>query len=236
MSLILKNKAVFLHIPKTGGNWITRVLRKLDLVDRRVSHKHADVEHFFSPVHPSRSEAIKYSIHNLFHPNETYPYMFCFVRNPLSWYESWFKYMSQPSRQWRDWGSKNDVFDWHPNALLNGVNSPDFNTFIRKMILNRPGYVSELYSLYVRPQVNFVGKQENLADDLVNILKQMNLSFDEDLVRNYEKVGVSPSAKTPIEWDRKLQKEVALHEYSGLVRYGYHETLNSLGIDIKSLA
>jgi len=231
MSLILKNGAVFLHIPKTGGNWITHVLRELNLVDRQLSHKHADVDHFLWPTwHPGRREAITRSVRQLFQPNETYPYMFCFVRNPLSWYESWFKYMSQPSRQWRYWGNEKDVFDWHPNAMLNGLGSPDFNTFVKHVAAKRPGYVSELYSWYVRPQVDFVGKQENLVEDLIDILRKMNVDFDEELVRNYQRVGVSPNTQQPIIWQPELRKEVALLEYSGLVRYGYQETIRALKV------
>ena len=89
MALILKNGAVFLHIPKTGGNWVTRILEELDLIDTEVPHKHADVCHFFSQwskqgrgifggrLGRDRSQA-----------KQDKPFMFCFVRNPLSWYES----------------------------------------------------------------------------------------------------------------------------------------------------
>ena len=44
MALLLKNGAVFLHIPKTGGNWVREVLGKLDLIESEIGHKHSDVD------------------------------------------------------------------------------------------------------------------------------------------------------------------------------------------------
>ena len=141
--------------------------------------------------------------------------------NPLSWYESWFKYMTQPSRQWKFWGDEEDPDHWHPNAVLNGLGDPDFNQFVRKVIRKRPGYVTEMYGWYTKSQIDFVGKQENLPDDLITVLKQMNLEFDEAFVRNYPRVGESPSPSAEIVWEGSLKEEVYKLEYAGIVRYGY---------------
>ncbi len=234
MALILKNGAVFLHIPKTGGNWISKVLRELNLIKRPVAPKHADIDHFFAAP-KGRRAIIKYTVHNTLYPQKEKPYMFCFVRNPLHWYESWFKYMSQLSRQWRFWGDERNIDKWHPNALLNGLGSPDFNEFVSNVTVKRPGYVSEMYGWYTKPQMDFVGKQEQLVDDFITVLQIMNVDFNEELVRNYGKVGVSPEPEKKIIWQDELKKKVALYEYAGMIRYGYHSTLRELGIDIDHL-
>jgi len=44
MALLLRNGAVFLHIPKTGGNWVRGVLEKLDFIEGEIGHKHLDVD------------------------------------------------------------------------------------------------------------------------------------------------------------------------------------------------
>ncbi len=221
MALLLKNGAVFLHVPKTGGNWITTVLQELNLVTNNTSHKHADIDQFFFPVFESRIAALKTLKTLLFGIPNKKPFMFCFVRHPLTWYESWFKYMSQPHFQWRDYGDERDITNWHPNAILNGLGDSDFNQFIRNVIQKRPGYVTELFGWYTKPQIDFIGKQENLAEDLIKVLKIMQLDFDEDFIRHYKKVGVSPKPKVNIVWDDDLRTELLKLEYAGIVRYGY---------------
>ena len=44
MALLLKNNAVFLHIPKTGGTWVRSVLQEFDLVQGPLGHGHSDFE------------------------------------------------------------------------------------------------------------------------------------------------------------------------------------------------
>jgi hypothetical protein len=241
MALYLKNGAVFLHIPKTGGNWVSACLKELDLLEEKKSSwgKHADIEHLFLPPSISidgRKKFAKYAFRKLVLPPHTVknkPYMFCFVRNPLSWYESWFKYMSQDSRKWRFWGDKIDVDKWHPNAQLNGLGSYEFNSFIRNILANKPGFVSEMYSWYTKSQIDFIGQQECLVDDFVKVLSIMNVKFDEERVRNFKKIGVSPDRS--FNWDQKLKKQVALTEYPALIRYGYQQTLKDLKLDYTSL-
>ena len=69
-------------------------------------------------------------------------------------------------RGWIHWGAQNNVEDWHPNAILNGLGSDDFNQFIKNVVHKRPGYVSELFFSYTKPGITFIGKTENLTDDL----------------------------------------------------------------------
>ena len=231
MALVLKNGAVFLHVPKTGGNWITAILEDLGLVDRSIAHKHADIDHFFAPFYQnkkSKTTITKYIFRNVFFPCTKKPFMFCFVRNPLSWYESWFKYMSQPKMNWQNFGNERNIYGWHPNSMLNGLGNNDFNAFIENVINKRPGFVTEMYGWYTRPQMDFIGKQENLADDFMSVLKIMDLEFDEDFIRSYKPVGVSP--ESDIVWDEGLKRKLAICEYAGLLKYGYYTTITDLGI------
>ncbi len=222
MALILKGGAVFLHIPKTGGNWVTAVLKESGLVHDRLGHKHADFNRLLAPVNPASWGPFGYlSWRKIRRALEPKPFMFCFVRHPLGWYESWFKYMSQPSRNWRDWGSERDVFDWHPNAVLNGCGSDSFDGFVGNVIAKRPGYVTELFASYTQPQVDFIGRQESLRTDLVAVLRRLNLSFDEDFVMNFKEVGVSPRGGQPIQWNSDLRNKVLSLEQVALLRYGY---------------
>lgn len=225
MALILKGGAVFLHIPKTGGNWVTAVLRECGLVQAHLGHKHADMSRLLAPVDGRTGRPVGYfGLRKIVVALRPKPFMFCFVRHPLKWYESWFKYMAQPARNWRAWGSEQDLFDWHPNAALNGCGADDFNQFVRNVAAKRPGYVTELYAGYTQPQLDQVGRQETLRQDLVAVLKRLNLNFDEDFVMNYQPVGVSPEPERKVEWEPELRARVLGLEQVALLRYGYAAT------------
>ena len=197
------------------------MLEELGLVKHYTLQKHADIDHYFAPIGNRRKNHLIYAARKMINPIPEKPFMFCFVRHPLSWYESWYKYMEQPKNQWRDWGSDNGAHNWHPNSLLNGLDPSDFPDMMRKINFRRPGYVTELFGWYTKSEIDFVGKQENLVDDLVTVLKTLNENFDEDFVRNYGKVGVSPTAEQGVEWPDDLRKETEAFEHAGIVRYGY---------------
>jgi len=222
MALILKGGAVFLHIPKTGGNWVTAVLREAGLAKGGLGHKHADMSRLIAPINHHKSLARAHAtVHRIKSKLEPKPYMFCFVRHPLKWYQSWFKYMTQPKRNWRNWGQEKDMFDWHPNAALNGCGDEDFNQFVRNVNQKRPGYVTEMFAGYAQPQCDFIGKQESLREDLVRVLQELNLNFDEDFIMNFKETGVSPEPKQKVEWDPELRRETLRLEHIALLRYGY---------------
>lgn len=224
MALVLKNGAVFLHIPKTGGNWVTKALHENGLIKGVIpGRKHLDVDRVLARLSHGMIPTFKYYTLRSIGKRPKKPFIFCFVRHPFSWYESWFKYMSQSSRQWHDWGNEKEcrVWRWHPNSVLNGLGAPDFNQFVRNVVRKRPGYVTELYGWYTKPQVDFIGKQENLGEDLIRVLKILDLKFDEDYLRSLPAFGASPKLKKQIEWDPDLREEVARLEHAGMVRYGY---------------
>src|SRR5690349_19299268 len=125
MALLLKGGAVFLHIPKTGGRWVGKVLTAAGLVESNLGHMHADAERVLSPVAGSGRQLLAYLLKRRMGllPRKV-PFMFCFVRHPLDWYESFFNYNREPAVNWRYEGDVNDPDNWHPNAQLNGLGSP----------------------------------------------------------------------------------------------------------------
>ncbi len=246
MALLLKCGAIFLHLPKCGGSWVTEVLEEQNLVRRRICHIHADVtcvQRYLNVNKTIRNELLshvkaflpgemKRRVAKLVKPNtagnewpgqsdqiDHSPYMFCFVRHPLRWYESFWCYMSK--YKWPKLGNQFDVNNWHPKALLNGTEDNDFNQFIRNVLVKRPGFVTEMYGWYTLPAVNFIGKQEHLADDLIIVLEQLNVRFDEERIRNYHLVNSSKTKNNEIIWDKQLCKEVTEMELAGIKRYGY---------------
>jgi hypothetical protein len=225
MGVILKCGAVFLHVPKTGGCWVEEALRVSGQFYRPLPHRHADmtrVMHYkkfekFRPRHWVRDRRAGMPAE----PMLGATYRFCFVRNPLKWYESWWRFME--SKNWKRWGLQGFANAWHPNSVLNGLGSEDFNQFVRNVARIRPGYVTELYSRYTDERIDFIGRQESLVNDFITVLHELNVTFDEQQIRELAPVNVSKTPKARVQWDPQLRDLMTKFEYSGLVRYGYSQ-------------
>ncbi len=225
MALLLKCGAIFLHIPKTGGSWVERMLYEQGLVEKQIGHKHANVERVIYP-HTIR-EAARFLFSAL--PRKlasqgsfpSPPFMFAFVRHPLSWYESWWKFNMK--KGWPTWGDPRDPNRWHPNADLAGLESSDFNKYMKELVRAHPGYVTTLYHTYTGPYVQFVGHQETLAHDLIEVLRILNVHFDEDRILASGKINVSGN-QHQIKWDPEIRRKVLDLESAALARFGYNNT------------
>ena len=203
--------------------FVTRVLEEQGLVAAHFGHRHDHQERAVETLRFRPYGTLKKSwrLGLFWHRRLRGAFKFCFVRHPLSWYESWWRYMQ--GRGWHPWGPAYRGKTWHPNQMLDGLGSPDFNTFVSNVARARPGYVTELYSWYTAPSIEFVGRQENLKDDLATVLRRLDLPFDEDRLRSKARENESPSE--PIEWDPRVRAEVLRLEHAGLVAYGYAEAI-----------
>ncbi len=240
MAVMLKCGAVFLHIPKTGGSWVTHVLKQQGLVRKEFGHIHADMVRvryytgntmstarntweWAKSVVPRSWKAMPV-LQRVKHDTERarqakFPFCFCFVRHPLGWYESWWRYMC--GRSGTDWAGENDLQSWHPCGILRDTGDPNFSQFVRNVNQKRPGFVTELYSLYTQEGIDFVGTQERLVDDLIVALQQLNVRFDEQRLRESRRVNSSRQQEFPIQWDPAVREETLRCEYAGLARFHY---------------
>jgi hypothetical protein len=148
-------------------------------------------------------------------------YKFCFVRHPLAWYESYWLFMR--GRGWNAWGvTPSGRRRWHPNAALDGLGDADFNRFARNVLRRRPGYVSEMYSWYATPEIDFVGVQERLAGDLAAVLRHLGVEFDSERLTARDRVNVSTRHEGEPAWDEGLRAEMEAAEHAAIARFGYN--------------
>lgn len=225
MAVILKNGALFLHIPKTGGTWVTRTLREAGLARCSIGHRHANLDHLLAPGWQGLGRRLEWTWkRRLFLRTHPRPFTFCFVRHPLDWYESFYRYKSQNSIGWQRDGSVDDFNRWHPNAVLNGLGEGrDFNSFVAAAMDRFPGYVSALYSHYTFRPVDFVGRQETLREDLVGVLERLGCDFDASKILGAERVNRSRGEQERLEWDPELRARALRLERAALERFGYLE-------------
>ena len=167
MAILLKSNALFLHVPKTGGNWVSDVLEANDLVFAHLGGKHAGPPQLAPLAHlldtPRRYDR----------PNRT-PFTFCFVRHPLRWYESWYRMNSE--RDWPDWAADDNA--WNPSVELNGLGARTFEGFVENVLRHRAGFLTRMYRFYAA-DAHFVGHQEHLAEDLITALALLRVEFDD---------------------------------------------------------
>jgi hypothetical protein len=234
MAFELINGAQFLHIPKTGGNWVEQVLRDNGLLARKQGHRHATYDQVILNVAGGNSgvenlrEALRLGRKRLrglmgLTPSGEKPprkFRFCFVRHPLSWYESYWRFNRHhlPSELRVDPSPE----QWQITASLKPHQSDDFNEWMDMVAERVPGFVSYLFRCYAGPSISAIGRTENLRDDLGRILRKMGCEFDESRL-DLPAVNVSASAEPQqkVEWDPQLRDRVQRLELPALAAFGY---------------
>jgi hypothetical protein len=231
MPLQLKSGAIFLHVPKTGGQWVHHVLQEQGLIARQFGYAHADLNRSVylagcEHLQPRIGRSLRRWIEDRLPRRAADRFLFCFVRHPLKWYESWYRYRRGKQHLPRT------VLPWHPHASLKGTVTGDFNEFLANAVTRRPGFVSELYASFTTPGIRFIGRQENLVEDLIHVLRQLNETFDEDFVRTYRKVNESHVSKDVISWRPDLRLLLTRLELPALAHYGYLTPADRLALRI----
>jgi hypothetical protein len=187
--LIFRN-AVFLHVPKTGGSWVTMAVRAggCQVEDYVVDDDvHGDLSYC-----PHRDR-----------------FIFAFVRHPLALYRSYWRFKI---------GHKWDV----RNPFDMDCAADTFPAFVEKVVSKYQGWCSSMFEDYVGPPdrpIDFIGRYETLADDLVRALRTAGESFDESALRATPPVNVSGPCEAS--WTPALVDAVVKSEARALQRFGY---------------
>ena len=222
MAYVLPNNTLYLHIPKTGGNWLTDVLRKIHLIKGSISHKHADLS-FAATMRPTsapnkwvQEKWVRFRY--LEEPFNT----ICVVRHPLSWYSSWYRY--QVGRNWPRWGESANWSNWHIWAELNHLcqNPPkSYDEYVERLLRYSPGYCSRMFGRYSSGKDGVVFKQEVLATQAKEFFSGSTWGLSQLQLAHFDgqPIGTSPLIMTPLRND--LRNELLKFDATALALYGY---------------
>jgi hypothetical protein len=164
---VANDRFVFIHVPKTGGGWVSKALEAAGVEAEPVSIEQ----------HPMLCDV-----------DRAGRFTFAFVREPISWYRSlWRFHRAQPQDHWPKL-----------NRYI-GLPLPDF---LSSVASERPGYLGQYFNCFIGEggeAIDFVGRIENLADDLVHALTLAGQSFNEATVRAhpYRNPSSFPCAPVP---------------------------------------
>jgi hypothetical protein len=156
MLLLEDKKAAFIHIPKTAGKSIARLL---------------GYEHH--PSHHSVADAPK--------DFEQY-FRFCFVRHPVNRFVSAINYHLQCLKA--PWLTERHL-DAHPiRRMLRDKFDGDLNTFIDRVVRDCDQKIL-FRSAHLRPQTfwiertapQFIGRHESLESDAARLCKMLDIAF-----------------------------------------------------------
>ena len=197
-------KSIIYHIPKCGGTWVHRTVRKsMGMKDQwRPRENGAYQELGLHYEHAVPNQVIDEDKEGLF--------SFCFVRHPVTWYRSFWCYRLK--KHTLHLSFKLDLY-WDIN----------YEKFILTALDKYPnGFVSQLYKYYDLDNMDFVGRQENLANDLAKALRLAGDEFDKGILKNERRVNLS--ASNPKYGDqaiigRMLEKRIEKVEHWVMDRY-----------------
>lgn len=226
MAYVLPNNTIYLHIPKTGGNWLTSVIGKVGLIKGSISHKHADLS-FSATMRPTRApnkwvQEKWVRFRYVSQPFNT----ICVVRHPVSWYSSWYRY--QVARGWPLWGQNRNWSDWHIWSELNHlcINPPaSYPEYVERLLRYSPGYCTRMFGRYSSGKDGVVFKQEELASQAKSFFsgREWGLSSVQLAYFDGEPYGVSPEMDCVIPDD--LRSELLKFDATAIALYGYDRDL-----------
>src|SRR3990167_7348169 len=135
MPLLIENSLVFYHCPKTGGTWVREALKNAGL------NLHEIIFPLFEGgVSGDQVIPINDIVHMLPTKNPCTNFItFSFVRHPLTWLQSTFKYLVAVG-----WNEER-------NPIQKNIKSDTFKEFIEKYAALYPGEASRQQLLYANP-------------------------------------------------------------------------------------
>ena len=196
---LLDANALFLHIPKTGGLFVEAALKAAEI---RID------------AWPAVREGMSLRHAPVWAHLRTYDFVFTFVRHPLAWFESWWRF--QQAHDWERWEPER----WHPQRCLERFARLPFPEYMEQVVTHEPGYLTRLYEWMIGPPdsglVQFVGYQESLADDLCNILRSMGYHVEEERIRSCPPANMSLGV---VSCPERIRERLLAAEAAVLQRY-----------------
>ena len=147
MATFVTKRMIFVHVPKTGGTWVTQAVKSAG-VDAWAPDP-PEGSHGPAPFHASLREVAAGDRLSV-----------AFVRHPLDW--------------WRSYWSHRMRGGWDPTNRIDDAASDDFNEFVLRVIEQGESSFGGVVRQFIglpSPDVDFVGRFEHLVEDTCEALR-----------------------------------------------------------------
>lgn len=185
---------IFFHIPRCGGNYVRRLIDEFDSQNKMGMEK----EELVAP----HAHALSIPL-----PAMLGTVTFCVVRDPLSWYQSYYGYRLIKKKGWRD----------EPLDIC--CRSAHFPTFVNKALFYFNGFYTRTLAMVV-PYVDFVIPLSQLARGMRQILEPLMYDYNHvmpDFI-NFTDHNTSSEAKFNRSLPQKVTKRFDKIEYQPFKR------------------
>ncbi len=117
------------------------------------------------------------------------------------------------------------TYGWDAGNLIdNECRADNFHTFVTNVLEKLPGIYSRSLHEFVGPPdqpIEFIGKYENLVEDLVTALQLAGEQFDPAAIRNLPPYNVSDKKSFPAAFTPALEAHVLAAEAEAVSRFRY---------------
>ena len=201
---LIDSKALFQHIPRTGGTFVETVIDDMKIPCIRWISK--------QPLGYPKKHCLFFYYQN--HQKVNVKFVFAFVRHPVDYYMSTWRYLHdaaqfRSSRLAALWSK----FIWHPFRNVGLIYKPDFCEWVEGVLEQEPAWATRLMESYVGPEhgefCQFIGRTETLRSDLANLLIHFNYQIDPSDLLKEPKVNKSltPPPAIPDELRNRICRE-----------------------------
>jgi chondroitin 4-sulfotransferase 11 len=166
-------KSIFIHFPRTAGSSIEKFLMKTDDIYGPKTSVYCNKDNVERTIteshHTSKEDYIKQNGEEIW---EEY-FTFSFVRNPWDWFVSnffWDLYQYEKAR------AEGREIKRRREFIVDECNS-DFTTYLKKGASRPKWFVFTQASDFIG-DVNFLGRFENLEEDMQTICAHLGIEYD----------------------------------------------------------
>lgn len=197
------------HIPRCGGSWIERAIDILGIPYRQMPRRRMNIRRHALLVQYNWS-----CVANVKH-------VACFVRHPVAYYESAWKWMHANKIP----AEKTFVQNWHPwrtAAREYEASDRTFPGWLRRILDRLPLWYTRMVEQYVGQEhgvfCDFIGRTETLLEDFVSLLQRFRHFTPNDIAKLIE-IGKVNARKNHVQWDETLKNKVLSTERSVIERF-----------------
>lgn len=165
-------RAIFFHVPKTGGRFIEQYLRSKVTV-QQIGARHSTMFSSGPKVYDKN-------------------FMFMFIREPSDWYRSYWDMKMRDKLNGENWYYLEKHLPWHPCWEIDPYcGSNDLDTFVENCgKLN--GYLNRMYQQFIgqgRLRVDVICDYSCFVDEFSDVLKILEINHDKDKLAKLPRVN-----------------------------------------------